>query len=475
MADENDYFIPDQVEEQVARLRQSSASRTGQDAPEERQLIDDLQRLYEHERADARSLQTVWSRLEGQAVAGSERLPAVVPAPGLAGRVRPRRVVSLFSVVAAVLIIIVVVTAIVVSRALPNTGTAPAGGGSPMPTTQPTETLYKPNPGDYFGVIRMLSSAEGWIIGDTYSAPTGTQPSNSEALILHYHNGQWLRVPPPSNAFLGVPNTLLSSISMLSVDEGWAVGYGYPPSRGNAVPSSFILHYTGGRWARDGGLLRNVALDQVQMLSPTDGWASGGGGFTGGAEGATTSVMLHYDGRSWTPVQTPPVSSIKSLEMLSPTDGWAAAEDTILHYDGQQWTIFQVVPQVFNLSMDSASDGWAVGLALYGITGSLFWHYNGRQWVQVLFPNSSPSVTDVAQTLSMDSPTDGWAVGLEDTTAPLPISLYLHYSRGHWTKVPGPNLGILMSVSMVSANEGWALNGGGLLHYLNGIWSQYHF
>jgi hypothetical protein len=83
----------------------------------------------------------------------------------------------------------------------------------------------------------------------------------------------------------------------------------------------------------------NEQLWGVQMLTPTDGWAVGGGGPTVGVPGAT-SILLHYDGSSWAAVPVPKVDAITSLDMVSAHDGWATGTDTILHYDGTKWSIF---------------------------------------------------------------------------------------------------------------------------------------
>jgi hypothetical protein len=384
----------------------------------------------------------------------------------------PRRAVSLLSALAAVLLIIVVVTAIVMSRAAqPNTGTPPQVTSSSTPAPVPTETAYKPTPHDGLRAVQMLSPTEGWAVGSSYVAPSATG-----VLILHYHNGQWRRVPVPSNAQLGVPAANLSSIAMVSADEGWAVGGGFSSSDSNYVPSAFILHYSGGRWTRYGSLMRDAELSAVQMLSPTDGWIGGSSGGPDVVANPATSLMLHYDGTRWIPVQVPPVVSITRLDVLSATDGWATGEDKILHYDGQQWTIFQEVPQVTGLAMDSASDGWATSIPLYDVLGTVFWHYNGKQWVKSTTVGES-SVSTGAEAFSMDSATDGWAVGGQaPDNSTVGIAFYVHYSQGHWTIAQGPRVNVLFDVTMLSADEGWAVgNGGVVLHYQHGAWSQYQF
>ncbi len=395
------------------------------------------------------------------------------PAPLDAKRPRRRRVVSLFSLIAAVLVVVVVVTALVVSRALPNTGTTQHVVSTPTPLP---ETTYTPGQYDYLNQIQMLSPTEGWAVG------TAVNPNTPQAaltpLILHYHNGQWELMAAPSLEQTNLTGAALYSISMVSADEGWAVGYG-PDFQG--VSNGLILYYSGGRWTVYGSPMFEASFSRVQMLSPTDGWMVGESNIS--VPGKQAGVILHYNGIRWTPVQAPSVQAIFSLDMLSATDGWAIdpGQDEILHYDGWQWSIFQKVSKIDALSMDSASDGWAFGSSPSTPYGTLFWHYNGQQWVQgPTIAGDSLKIAAVVNALAIDSATDGWAMGYEGpvntsgTTRATP--LYLHYSQGQWMKAQGPQGVFVDTITMLSADEGWAAGQGGvMLHYHDGVWSQYHF
>jgi hypothetical protein len=414
--------------------------------------------------------------LEGAPSAGPAPLPTAPPRRAFGAR----RFISILSAVAAVLIIGVVVTALIASRGvLPkHSGTANARVSSPTPTATPApqEVPYTPNPNsDVLGAVQMISPTNGWAVGATYTPSTSGQESTSEVLILHDHNGHWMRMETPSKEELGLPDPFLESIAMVSADEGWAVGDG---GYAAVVPSAFILHYSGGKWTKFDSL-SDAELYAVQMLSPTDGWAIGAGDW-GSGEGATSGILLHYDGTSWSPAQVPNVGGLSSLDMLSATDGWATGVDTILHYDGQRWSVFQQVQGVYDLSMDSVSDGWAIGFINYTTnhtsSSNVIWHYDGSKWVQGTLPST---VNYDAQLLgiSMDSPTDGWAVGYGNgDKGEARYSLYLHYTQGHWTQVQGPGDNNVSGVTMLSADEGWAIGGSGLLlHYEHGAWSQYQF
>jgi hypothetical protein len=189
--------------------------------------------------------------------------------------------------------------------------------------------------------------------------------------------------------------------------------------------------------------------------------------------------LLHYDGHTWTSVQVPG-AGINSLSMHSATNGWAAGSNVVLHYDGKQWTQFQSLPGISGLSMDSPIDGWAFGFVNFPENHSssynVVWHYNGSQWVQGSLPSTVNADAQILA-LSMDSASDGWAVGYGNGGKyENRYALYLHYTNGQWTQVQGPGTDNLNGVFMLSANEGWAVGSGGVvMHYQNGAWIQYHF
>ncbi|HET9979168.1 MAG TPA: hypothetical protein VFQ32_01895, partial [Ktedonobacterales bacterium] len=79
--------------------------------------------------------------------------------------------------------------------------------------------------------------------------------------------------------------------------------------------------------------------------------------------------------------------------------------------------------------------------------------------------------------LAMISPKEGWAVGsvLDANSGPANM-LIAHYQNCAWTPIATDDPGMtLMSVSMTSASDGWAVGGSGdgkplALHYTGGAW-----
>ncbi|GEM_PF-624160 len=396
---------------------------------------------------------------------------------------RGRRIISILSAVAAVLIIAAVSLALFESRTTSNNGKQ-SSTSAPSPTN-----IYVPQQQDNLISVSMVSPGEGWAVGDT-----ALSPMVSQSLILHYIDGHWIRVSGLTNTDLHATSSALTQIVMLSASDGWAIGNLTMDTQTNAnAYFGAIFHYTGGRWTLQ-QTIANGSLSAFAMTSPTDGWAVGTIAANGSQQGQ--SLLLHYNGQTWTRVQAPG-GQLTTIAMASASDGWATGLRTDangnpvgvdLHYNGHQWTQVSIPPidVVVALSTRSASDGWAMGYkylpngrtnALYSGTPwqNVFAHYDGKTWTAVQTPilnNENASVSS----LFMDAPNDGWAVGIAYTDAvanPLSTNLYLHYSSGQWTQVNGPGSEGLNAVFLTSASEGWAVGKGGtIMHYANGAWTQ---
>ncbi|MGH2514108.1 MAG: hypothetical protein ACRDHP_00480, partial [Ktedonobacterales bacterium] len=95
-----------------------------------------------------------------------------------------------------------------------------------------------------------------------------------------------------------------------------------------------------------------------------------------------------------------------------------------------------------------------------GTGAALLYHYKNGSWTPYTISPRIPGVSYLTA-ISMDSPTDGWAVGgyyqgpAFDARAMR--SLLLHYDGTAWHQVTGPINDALGSVYMLSATDGWAL------------------
>lgn len=116
----------------------------------------------------------------------------------------------------------------------------------------------------------MTSPRDGWLMG----IPT-----------LHYDGKAWSSVATPSSGITG----LIRGVDMVSRSEGWAVS------------DDAILQYDNGLWQIQSEQRVN-RLSSITMLSDQDGWAVGTY-IEVGDKVTKYAVILHGRGGTWAPVQ----------------------------------------------------------------------------------------------------------------------------------------------------------------------------
>ena len=279
--------------------------------------------------------------------------------------------------------------------------------------------------------------------------------------------------------FISTPSSApLNSVYMLSSSEGWAVGdpliLHYDGSAWNTVPAPNFPDFPSQPSAYN---LTSVSFGPLNNpISKSDGWAVGYNGTVSGPAcggvAATCSVAVHWDGIGWR-AQTAGLSTVNagplwSVSMVSPTDVWAvgqnsAGQGVFWHWTGVPglgggWNLPQppVSGPVYSVFMVSAIEGWAVG------SGGAIYHYAAGSWNIVQSP-----VASSLRAVFMISGTEGWAVG--------DGGVVVHYASGTWSGPvsPATTANNLVSVFMVSAGEGWAFGlQGTILHYSGGVWAR---
>jgi hypothetical protein len=115
--------------------------------------------------------------------------------------------------------------------------------------------------------------------------------------------------------------------------------------------------------------------------------------------------------------------------------------------------------EFYDIEIVSANDVWAVGRKKND--SSLLMHYDGSTW------HESPSpAAGIIRAVSMVSANEGWAVGGNGTI--------LHYNGSSWSEVDSPTSDALFGVDMVSANEGWAVGDQAILRYNGDSWLYFN-
>ncbi|HEV2236614.1 MAG TPA: hypothetical protein VGR57_08125, partial [Ktedonobacterales bacterium] len=321
--------------------------------------------------------------------------------------------------------------------------------------------------------------------------PKNANTLDTEPVMLHYLNGTWSVVPNPARVRSAQVSVILTSVSMDSPTDGWAIGHAVyltvPGVVADGATMGITLHYSGGQWTVADEFYA-YAPTSVFMRAADDGW------IVGDAAG----MVLHYDGRAWTPAPVPSRAWLLPAAVTGVRGGdvWVAATDdsgsagsggfdgdapeVVLHYDGRNWAR-EILPdphmRITGLAMTSPTTGWAVGVLPRPTRGSGFGdatqpdnavilRYQAGTWEeQARFPGPVDSFTSFTD-VSMVSASEGWAVGTG--------GLIVHYIQGSWTRVSSHTNQALQSIAMVSATEGWAVGDGGtILHYSGGAWSRY--
>jgi hypothetical protein len=210
-------------------------------------------------------------------------------------------------------------------------------------------------PGPKFGkkdqadVFAMTASSANdvWAIGSLVNLGTGLVSS----LFEHWNGTAWTATTLESN------NEFLFGASADAANDAWAVGF-----NGSDKIDTSAMHWDGTNWKSVA--TPNVGegtnkLNAVLALAPNDVWAVGFSTPVAPPKRAATLTLIeHFDGTSWTVVPSPnigPNSANQSNRLLgltanSANDIWAfgsyfAADGSghqmtlLLHWDGTSWTV----------------------------------------------------------------------------------------------------------------------------------------
>ena len=240
--------------------------------------------------------------------------------------------------------------------------------------------------------VDAVSPRDAWAAGTSYGVS-----GKGSTVIEHWDGAAWTRTPSvdPGGRF----GTDLYGISATSATDAWAVGDYAIDKRGTY--DTLIEHWDGSAWSQvpspnPGGKHQNF-LWAVTAISSTDAWALG----TYGTHNANvrTSMILHWDGTSWTKVSDAPLGpnvDLQALSASSATDVWAVGVDTrgafAVHWDGTAWKRVGVPGgdkvNLVSVSAATPSQAWAVGsVHRQGAWRTATFHWDGAGWAAVDSPS----------------------------------------------------------------------------------------
>jgi hypothetical protein len=209
-----------------------------------------------------------------------------------------------------------------------------------------------------------------------------------------------------------------------------------------------------------------------------------------------TAAVQHFDGSSWTPLDTKATGGVGCIFALSPTDVWLCADTQALHYNGTTFTPSDVMTPtgLSGLSAiwaSSANDVYAVGM------DAIVAHYNGTTWSKTIVgePNktsiwgSGPGDIYTLGTFDLShwngtkwSPValdsgagDGqvWGTSATDVWAMVGSSQVSHFDGTKWTTTDLNIVGELSAVWGATPDDVWASGSAGSISHWDGkAWSE---
>ena len=326
--------------------------------------------------------------------------------------------------------------------------------------------------------LAVVSPDDIWAVG-----AQGTYAAARSTLALRWNGLAWSIVPTPNGS--NEVNWLIGAAALASNDV-WAVGYSATNPPESSTSKTLIEHWNGSAWSvvpspnptppLSGGPVSNQLLG-VAAVAPNNVWAVG----QSTDFGAGQTLIVHWNGSSWTMVPSPhpgTYSVLRSVSAVSANDIWAVGTyydeglqvTLVLHWNGSTWTIVDspndgpYLQELFKVRAISSSDVWAVGyhLAVFGfdqVFQTSIFHWDGTAWSVVPSPDVN-QLNNYLWSVAGASATDAWAVGFYDTGTQLK-SMTQHWDGTAWTVVPSPNEGTyvdeLSDVAMVSPTDVWAL------------------
>jgi hypothetical protein len=264
--------------------------------------------------------------------------------------------------------------------------------------------------------IAATSGANAWAVGQNYSASVHRLVN----MILHWNGTTWQAQSVPNPGLDGE----LTAVAATSASNAWAAGFGIGPT---VRYQSQILHWNGRSWQSQSAPSPGTIVTElygVAATSASNAWAVG----YERSGPASQTVILHWNGHSWLRQATPSPSGADILYLggvsaTSATNAWAvgwyevpatgATMTLILHWNGSSWSSEPAPAGVLDAVVaTSASNAWAAGYYTNAAAQvkALALHWNGHSWSAQSNPNASASYS-VLEALAATSTSDVWVAG----------------------------------------------------------------
>jgi len=347
--------------------------------------------------------------------------------------------------------------------------------------------------GNTLNAVTAISAEDAWAVGYKNS----NNLNEARTLILHWDGAAWNAIssPNPGRCKQGNYGNVLNAVSAISATDVWAVGFTFGC---DAQLQPLAMHWNGQNWKvvmTPVLPFDNNALNGVQAWAPDNVYAVG---YQTASNGATQTLVEHWDGTNWTIVDSPNKNNTGNILFAtsgsSPSDMWAVGAATapnvpiktlILHFDGVTWKLVKSPNPIGSgdLSQNvlvavqalSSKNAIAVGFILDSNNQrelTMIQHWNGTKWKVVSSPNVDErgGSFNTLKGVTVLSSTNLYAVGFfaNAGTAGQQETLVEHFDGSAWTIVDSPTKGLAQQLNGVFGLAGtsevwsvgaWARNG----------------
>lgn len=239
-----------------------------------------------------------------------------------------------------------------------------------VPSPNPTATDLGPYPvsNQLYGVARVAAN-DIWAVGQSSTIVA------NKTLIEHWDGSSWQVVANPRPGRFSA----LYDVAVVAPNNVWAVG-NYD---NNGLQQALVERWDGTSWRAGAGANVGPYLNtflSISAVSANDIWAVGYHLAVFGFTEVYQTSAIHWDGRQWSPVATANANQrnnyLYSVAAITPQDVWAVGfYDTgtqlltlTEHWNGTGWNIVaspnfsgSTTNELFGMARDLTGAAWAVG------------------------------------------------------------------------------------------------------------------
>ncbi len=306
-------------------------------------------------------------------------------------------------------------------------------------------------------------------------------------------------VPEPSEAEV----VRLHDIVVVAPDDIWAVGFAVDLDAAESL--TVAMHYDGTAWSimpspsPENALgKREAILEDVDAVAPDLVYAAGS--YTNQSVNSPDTLVLKWDGQSWTHLESPGQSGFgasgflfEAVKAIDAEHVWFGGQfnrppgrsrAAMVRYDGSSFEehLLPRDPNVVNgahriraIDALGPDDVWAAGSAggvAVAVGASYVAHWNGSSWQHI--PTPHPGFGEMLRDVVALAPDDVWVSGHYDVSPPeggpvLTFPLFLHWDGSAWTQFQSP--AYAEDLVALAPDDIYGVEGTQLVHWDGSAWS----